>query len=174
MVRRQSKKGKSKLWGREGERSQRNSLSALSWRVREGPPKLGNQCEFKGQEFQHTNSKFCIHWKWSPIFSKLIPLMDFFFFYKGVFTFVSVLVLVEIKGRSAIITMQQKRKHDVETETHRKDKRELTGHPGNSSWAGFRAQPDWDLEFKPILDPKEQGKNLHCLLHSCTFPSISF
>ena len=81
MVRRQSKKGKSKLWGREGERSQRNSLSALSWRVREGPPKLGNQCEFKGQEFQHTNSKFCIHWKWSPIFSKLIPLMDFFFFF---------------------------------------------------------------------------------------------
>lgn len=80
MVRRQSKgKGKSKLWGREGERSQSNSLSALSWRVREGPPKLGNQCEFKGQEFQHTNSKFCIHWKWSPIFSKLIPLMDFFF-----------------------------------------------------------------------------------------------
>ena len=59
-------------------------------------------------------------------------LFDFFFFFfcKGVFTFVSVLVLMEIKGRSAIVTTEQKRKHDVETETHRKDKRELTGHPG--------------------------------------------
>lgn len=55
--------GGSKLWGREGERSQSNSLSPLSWRVRKGPPKLGNQFEFKGQEFQHTNSKFCIHWQ---------------------------------------------------------------------------------------------------------------
>ena len=126
--------GGSKLWGREGERSQSNSLSPLSWRVRKGPPKLGNQFEFKGQEFQHTNSKFCIHWQvqcghpfsvnwwYSWIF--------FFFFCKGVFTFVSVLVLMEIKGRSAIVTTEQKRKHDVETETHRKDKRELTGHPG--------------------------------------------
>ena len=69
---------------------------------------------------------------WSPIFSKLIILMDFFLC-KGVFTFVSVLVLVEIKGRSVIVTTEQKRKCDVETETPRKDKLELTGLPGDSS-----------------------------------------
>ena len=170
--------GGSKLWGREGERSQSNSLSPLSWRVRKGPPKLGNQFEFKGQEFQHTNSKFCIHWQvqcghpfsvnwwYSWIF--------FFFFLQGSFYFCFCFGFDGNQGKKC------NRHHGTEEKTwcgnRNTQKRQAWAHgsPGNSSCAGFRAQPVWDLELKPTLDPKEQGENLQCLLHRCTFPDISF
>lgn len=169
--------GGSKLWGREGERSQSNSLSPLSWRVRKGPPKLGNQFEFKGQEFQHTNSKFCIHWQVQcghPFSVNWWYSWIFFFFLQGSFYFCFCFGFDGNQGKKC------NRHHGTEEKTwcgnRNTQKRQAWAHgsPGNSSCAGFRAQPVWDLELKPTLDPKEQGENLQCLLHRCTFPDISF